>query len=290
MNELYHYGTKGQKWGVRRFQNKDGSLTPQGRKRYGDGGKVYTISGKVSTTDGKKAYVATVGTKNAKSGGNIGNIYGEGSSKKEAVRNAEYELKKYLDKKNDPHYESRSTEKLRNKLQKQNLEDLQRMTDATGDKRKHIIDNNPDIRDSIANVKKSLEKCFVSEKKLYEVEDEIRKTIDFDNKVNDEYNRKINDYKKRGYRDDYIDYGDVIQDAESSVFEKYIMNEPSYRKARAQLEKDMSNYSNDLDTATKNVLGKYGDRPITLNNSSKGKTIVANIQLHRLLVRNTIYD
>ena len=34
-NELYHWGIKGQKWGIRRFQNEDGSLTPEGRKRYG---------------------------------------------------------------------------------------------------------------------------------------------------------------------------------------------------------------------------------------------------------------
>jgi hypothetical protein len=31
--ELYHHGIKGQKWGVRRYQNKDGSLTPAGKKR-----------------------------------------------------------------------------------------------------------------------------------------------------------------------------------------------------------------------------------------------------------------
>lgn len=34
-DELYHHGIKGQRWGVRRYQYADGSLTPAGRKRYG---------------------------------------------------------------------------------------------------------------------------------------------------------------------------------------------------------------------------------------------------------------
>lgn len=32
--ELRHHGVKGMRWGIRRYQNKDGSLTPAGRKRY----------------------------------------------------------------------------------------------------------------------------------------------------------------------------------------------------------------------------------------------------------------
>ena len=52
---LCHHGILGQKWGIRRFQNKDGSLTAAGKKRY-------LNSDGTLTKDGEKAY--------AKSGGN----------------------------------------------------------------------------------------------------------------------------------------------------------------------------------------------------------------------------
>lgn len=35
-NTLYHHGVKGQKWGIRRYQNPDGTWTNAGKKRYGD--------------------------------------------------------------------------------------------------------------------------------------------------------------------------------------------------------------------------------------------------------------
>ena len=36
LNELVHHGIKGMKWGVRRYRNTDGSLTPAGKRRYRD--------------------------------------------------------------------------------------------------------------------------------------------------------------------------------------------------------------------------------------------------------------
>ena len=38
-DELRHHGIKGQRWGVRRFQEEDGSLTPAGKERYDDDNK-----------------------------------------------------------------------------------------------------------------------------------------------------------------------------------------------------------------------------------------------------------
>jgi hypothetical protein len=53
MNELQHHGVKGMKWGVRRYQKKDGTLTPAGKKRYAEGS---IEEAKANLKDARKDY------------------------------------------------------------------------------------------------------------------------------------------------------------------------------------------------------------------------------------------
>ena len=59
MQELYHHGIIGQKWGVRRFQNKDGTLTTAGKQRYKKSDGTFTREGKKAVKTFEKNYKKT---------------------------------------------------------------------------------------------------------------------------------------------------------------------------------------------------------------------------------------
>lgn len=86
--ELQHHGIKGQKWGVRRFQNKDGSLTNDGKRRYSD--DVYK--------NAKKSIDAIHET--VKSGKTVSNELGK-VAQKEFDKKYQKEIRKSLDEMTD---------------------------------------------------------------------------------------------------------------------------------------------------------------------------------------------
>lgn len=55
VNQLYHHGIKGMRWGVRRFQNPDGSRTPEGKKRENEADYEKSEDHKVSRENKQKA-------------------------------------------------------------------------------------------------------------------------------------------------------------------------------------------------------------------------------------------
>lgn len=90
---LMHYGIKGQKWGVRRFQNKDGSLTTEGRDRYMYGRRARRA---MQTKDDMDRLYNTLSDADKR-------LLGDDDAKKEwlSAEEGEYVVKRFIEKYGD---------------------------------------------------------------------------------------------------------------------------------------------------------------------------------------------
>lgn len=71
-NELYHYGVEGMRWGVRRYQNPDGSLTAAGRRRYAiDEARSNLRSAKRESKDARREYNRAFGLNSTVNANNV---------------------------------------------------------------------------------------------------------------------------------------------------------------------------------------------------------------------------
>ena len=100
-NELYHYGVLGMRWGIRRYQKRDGTLTNSGKKRYDkEMNKLKDEEKKIKNQKRTKAKI----------------------DKLEAKRKSIEELKKSSDKKKDDSVKTLSDDELREKVNRLQLE------------------------------------------------------------------------------------------------------------------------------------------------------------------------
>lgn len=83
-NYLIHHGIKGQKWGVRRFQNADGTRTVAGKRRYRSGeltleenelGKISKLIGKLSPRAAENQAKSLSFSVKDKTGRKVGNLF-----------------------------------------------------------------------------------------------------------------------------------------------------------------------------------------------------------------------
>ena len=248
--ELYHWGIRGMKWGVRRFQRKDGSLTKAGQKRYADESK--KLKAKEKTIKAQEKTKAKIDKLNAKKA--------ELEAREEALKHpskpkATPEDGKSATKKS---FKNMTDDELRDHINRMNLEkqylDSQRsLAAATPEKvslGKKFLQSalNDAIIPAAKNAGKAWAEEFMKEKLGLNKTDPLKK-------LENEVKKAENEFKKLDWqkKTEKLQNKDDTDDGDTSYEERN--KKETYRKSRADYDSGLE----DLQRYRKQLEAIYGN-------------------------------
>lgn len=238
-DELAHWGILGMRWGRRRYQNSDGSLTAEGRERYG------VSEGRDTRGDGNSGSGKS-STRNSRGTGNSG--HSERLNKKEAAKakkqdekEKKAEERKTEEKKAEEKKPDDTTNERKTKLDGKSLDDISD---------KNLKDRLERMRNEDAYDKMMVERGYV----------QVEKYSDMD--------RKISELKKQK------EYADLVVGLDTQTQ----ISELSRQKELKQLQKDVKQLDKELNakekSAVQKLAGKVTDEVLVPSAISAGKTVL----------------